>query len=134
MDLSLPMKAARHDHDLMQRATMLADHDGPDLEMPVRLAPAPGQPIQELACAVSELAEPLLLEAMCDHAREHVGRQCRGRTAAGHRPPERPKFVAAKATDAGQLGFEPLGSRHGRLPAHVPLAHRFRPRVPEPRR
>jgi len=37
MDLPLPMKAARHDHDLM----MLADHDGPDLEMPGRLAPAP---------------------------------------------------------------------------------------------
>src|ERR1700730_14255310 len=38
MDLPLPMKAARHDHDLMQRTAMLADHDGPDLEMPDRLA------------------------------------------------------------------------------------------------
>src|ERR1700730_8801149 len=64
MDLSLPMKAARHDHDLMQRAAMLADHDGPDLEMPDRLAPAPGQPIQELAGTGVELAEPLLLELM----------------------------------------------------------------------
>src|ERR1700730_3243595 len=64
MDLSLPMKAARHDHDLMQRAAMLADHDGPHLEMPYRLAPAPGQPIQELAGTGVELAEPLLLELM----------------------------------------------------------------------
>src|ERR1700730_2561339 len=40
MDLSLPMKAARHDHALMQRAAMLADHDGPAFEMPARLAPA----------------------------------------------------------------------------------------------
>src|SRR6202040_1085950 len=61
MDLPLPMKAARHDHDLMQRTAMLADHDGPDLEMPDRLPAAPGQPIQELAGADSELAEPLLL-------------------------------------------------------------------------
>ncbi len=65
MDLPLPMKAARHHHDLMQRAAMLAHHDGPDLEMPDRLAPAPSQPIQELAGAGVELAEPLLLELIC---------------------------------------------------------------------
>ncbi len=107
MDLSVPMEAARHDHDLMQRAAMLADHDGPGLEMPDRLAPAPGQPIQELAHADSKLAEPLLLEFIGDHAREHVARQCRGRVAAGHRPPERPKFVEAEASDAGELGLRP---------------------------
>src|ERR1700732_5281778 len=98
MDLSLPMKAARHDHDLMQRAAMLADHDGPDLELPDRLAPAPGQPIPEPGGAGVEVPEPLLLELIGNHAGEHVARQCRGRIAAGHGPPERPKFVEAKAT------------------------------------
>src|ERR1700730_6468437 len=122
MDLPLPMKAARHDHDLMQRTAMLADHDGPDLEMPDRLAAAPGQPIQELAGADSELAEPLLLEHMGAHAGQHVARQCRGRVAAGHCPPERPKFVEAEASDAGELGFEPLGSRRARRSGPLWLA------------
>ena len=134
MDLPLPTKAARHDHDLVQRAAMLAHDHGSGFEMPDRLAPALGQPIQELARADSELAEPLLLDVMCDYAGEHVARQCPWRVAAGHRPPERPKFVEAKASDAGQLGFEHLGSRRGRLPARVRLAHRLRPRVIERRR
>jgi hypothetical protein len=46
--LLLPGKAARHDHDLMQLAQMLADHHRPDLQMPHRLSPSPGEPIEAL--------------------------------------------------------------------------------------
>jgi hypothetical protein len=47
--LLLPGKVARHDHHLMHLPLMLAHHHRPDLQMPHRLSPSLGEPIEALA-------------------------------------------------------------------------------------
>jgi hypothetical protein len=100
----------------MHLAPMLAHHHRPDLQMPHWLSPSPGEPIEALAHLAAELAEPLLLDAMGEHAGDEIARQCPWRALPCHLEPERPKVIEAERSDVSELGRKSLGGKRFRFP------------------
>jgi hypothetical protein len=71
----------------MHLALMLAHHHRPDLQMPHRLSPSAGEPIEALTHLAAELAQLLLLDAMGDHPGDEIARQRPGRALPRHLEP-----------------------------------------------
>jgi hypothetical protein len=95
---------------------MLAHHHRPDLQMPHRLSPSPGEPIEALTHFAAEFAEPLFLDSMGDHPGEKVPRQRPRRALPRHLEPERSKVIEVERSDASELGLKSLGGERFRFP------------------
>src|SRR5450631_1217575 len=113
---------------------MLAHDHRADLQMPHRLGSSPGKPIETLAQLASELAQPLLLNAVGDQAGDEVARQRPWRTLPRRLERQRPELIKVERGDATERGLERFDGGRFRLPPRLRFAHRLRPPEPSPRR
>jgi hypothetical protein len=107
----MPLEPARYHDDLMQGTLVLPYQHRTDLQTPDRLRASLGQPIEQFAVAGVKAPEALLLEAVGNHARQHVAGQHRWRAPLESPPPERPHRIHIHGCDTVEFDRQICGSR-----------------------